>query len=155
MIVGRFGDTSGRPFVEGRLYLPRLGIQGNISFLLDTGADSSMIMPGDAKKLGINYNDLQGDTECVGVGGPVHYYVERALVAFSDPGEALHIYELPELGVMHDDPQMENVHSLLGRDIIDRWRITYDPQGSRLNIKVVLSDIVYDLKSSPPLSSPP
>jgi hypothetical protein len=31
MITGRFGDTSGRPFVEGRLFLPRLGISGDVS----------------------------------------------------------------------------------------------------------------------------
>jgi len=145
MINGRFGDTSGRPFFEGRLYLPRLNISGDVSFLLDTGADSSMLMPGDTKRLGITFSDLQGDTECVGVGGTVHYFVERALLVFSDPGKALYVYELPNLGIMPDDPQLDNVHSLLGRDVIDRWRITYDPQKVRLHAKIRLADITYDL----------
>jgi hypothetical protein len=36
MIEGRFGDTSGRPYIEGRLSLPRLGVVGDISFIFDT-----------------------------------------------------------------------------------------------------------------------
>lgn len=39
MLRGRFGDTSGRPYLEGRLFLPRLKLQGDISFIVDTGAE--------------------------------------------------------------------------------------------------------------------
>jgi hypothetical protein len=46
-IAGRFGDTTGRPYLEGRLVLPRLGKRGDFSFLVDTGADYTYLMPGD------------------------------------------------------------------------------------------------------------
>ena len=79
MITGRFGDTSGRPFIEARLYLPRLNLSGDVSFLLDTGADASILMPADARRLGVPFNQLEGDNECGGLGGTVHCFVERAL----------------------------------------------------------------------------
>ena len=58
MLQGRFGDTSGRPYLEGRFYIPRLGVQGNISFLVDTGADSTTLLPADANKLNIDHSEL-------------------------------------------------------------------------------------------------
>ena len=43
MLEGRFGDTTGRPYVDGRLFvLGRQELNSNISFLVDTGADGSM-----------------------------------------------------------------------------------------------------------------
>ena len=44
MIQGRFGNTTGRPYVNGRLLLPRLRLSTNLS---DTGADVSVLMPVD------------------------------------------------------------------------------------------------------------
>ncbi len=144
MITGRFGDTSGRPFIEGLLILPRLNVQGNVSFLMDTGADSSMVMPNDAKRLAIPYDKLQGDRECGGIGGIVHSFTERAILVFTDPNVMLYGYDL-EVDIMPDGPEMEEVPSLLGRDVLDRWRITYDPQGVGLRAKVRSADITIDL----------
>ncbi len=45
MLIGRFGHTSGRPYFEARVVLPHLNVAGNVSFLLDTGADKSLLMP--------------------------------------------------------------------------------------------------------------
>ena len=144
MIIGRFGDTSGRPFMEGRLILPRLNIQGNISFLMDTGADSSVVMPGDAKRLGVLYDTLEGDRECSGIGGTVHSFVEQAILVFTDPNVMLYGYDL-QIDIMPDGPEMDEVPSLLGRDVLDRWRITYDPLGTGLRAKARTSDITISL----------
>ena len=149
MITGRFGDTSGRPFIEARLYLPRLNLSGDVSFLLDTGADASILMPADAKRLGLPFNQLEGDNECGGLGGTVHCFVERALLVFSDPKKALYAYEL-DIDIMHDDPQMEDVPSIVGRDVIDRWRITYDPSHSKLQVVVRSADMTFDIKPAIP-----
>lgn len=144
MIIGRFGDTTGRPFIEGRLILPRLNIQGNISFLMDTGADCSMVMPSDAKRLAIPFKMLEGDRECSGIGGTIHSFAERAILVFTDPQVMLYGYDL-EIDIMPDDPGMEEVTSLLGRDVIDRWRITYDPQRPLLRAKPRSADITIPL----------
>ena len=38
MLHGRFGESSGRPYVWARVFIPRLGLVGNVSFIFDTGA---------------------------------------------------------------------------------------------------------------------
>lgn len=144
MIEGRFADTSGRPIIEGKIILPRLGIEDNVRFLMDTGADSSVLMPGDARRLLIPYDLLEGDHKCGGIGGTVHSFVERAILVFVSPSRMLYGCDL-ELDVMPADPDMEDVPSLLGRDILDRWRIIYDPQKSVLCAKPRSADITVDL----------
>jgi predicted aspartyl protease len=152
MITGRFGDTSGRPFVEGRLFLPRLGISGDVSFLLDTGADSSILMPGDARRLGVDFSRLSGSRDCVGIGGIASCFVEPALMVFNDPGVALYVYEL-DLDIMRDDPNIQDVHSLLGRDVLDQWRILYDPchpKSPVLRITIRKAKHIINLRSAKP-----
>lgn len=144
MIIGSFSDGSGRPLIEGKIILPRLGIQGDVSFLMDTGADSSVLMPSDAKNLGIPYDRLEGNHECGGIGGTVRSFVERAILVFTSPNRMLYGYDL-ELDIMPGDPGMEDVPSLLGRDILDRWRIIYDPLKSGLRAKPRSADITIDL----------
>ena len=144
MITGRFGDTSGRPFIEGRLILPRLKVEGNVSFLMDTGADGSMLMPGDARKLGVPFDLLEGDHECGGIGGTIHSFPERAILVFTDPQVMLFGYEI-EIAIMPDGSGMEEVPSLLGRDVIDRWRVTYDPHGVGLRARPRSADITIPL----------
>lgn len=147
MIAGRFGDTSGRPVIEGKIILPRLGIEDNVSFLMNTGADTSALMPGDARRLGVLYDRLEGSRECGGIGGTVHSFVERAILIFSYPHRTLYGYDL-EVDIMPYDPGMEEVPSLLDRDVLDRWRVVYDPQGAGLRARPRSADITIDLTKS-------
>jgi hypothetical protein len=41
MLSGRFDGISGRPYIDGRLSIPRLNLAADVSFLIDTGADSA------------------------------------------------------------------------------------------------------------------
>ena len=84
MIAGRFGDTTGRPYVSGRLLLPRVGLAANLSFLVDTGADCSTLMPGDGIKMDLDYTDLQNPTAVGGMGGNAACYQEPAIVLFHE-----------------------------------------------------------------------
>ena len=58
MLRGRFGESSGRPYVSARVFIPRLALAGNVSFIFDTGADSSVLMPADAATLAVDYGML-------------------------------------------------------------------------------------------------
>jgi hypothetical protein len=49
MLEGRIGILSGAPYIEARISFPRLGLQGLVSFLVDTGADGTVLMPADTK----------------------------------------------------------------------------------------------------------
>jgi hypothetical protein len=140
MLTGRFGDTTGRPYIEGRLILPRLKIRGDISFCVDTGADRSLLHPGDGQRMGIDYTKLTGQTQSVGVGGICHNFVEPALVVFSEPKRFLHVYIIPLAVCPHALDRMD-LPSLLGRDILDQWRMTYHPTKKRLTFQVVSADV--------------
>lgn len=141
MLRGRFGDTSGRPYLEGRLIIPRIGIRGSISFLIDTGADTTTILPDDSRRLGVDYSTLKlARSSTVGIGGTSRLYAERGIVVFTDPGKWLYAYEI-NLGISPYDKALKSVHSLLGRDILDRWQMTYGPLRRNLRFTVLSADL--------------
>ena len=96
-------------------------------------------MPADAQRIGIDYSMLTGEREAVGVGGVSRSFTERALIAFEDVGTALYIYQV-EIVISAPAPEMFRLPSLLGRDILNRWSIPYNPSRGRLGIRVVSAD---------------
>ena len=138
MLRGRFGDTSGRPYMEGHVLLPRLGKNGNVSFIFDTGADTSLLMPLDGQRMGIDYGRFQKEETSLGIGGTSENYIESAYFAFVGD-EALYGYEV-ELRVCKPSADLMTIPSLLGRDIIDRWRVTYDKSALELLAEEISSD---------------
>ena len=144
MIQGRFGNTSGRPYIEGRLSIPRLGIVGDVSFLLDTGADSSLLMPIDSGRLGIDFSQLTSTSESYGGGGLSKQFVEPVILAFTESGVCLHVYFLT-LRIAVPTPDIGDIPSLIGRDIIDQWAITYDKPNIRLTAEVIHSDMQFKI----------
>ena len=145
MIRGEFGPT-GRPVVEGNLTLPRFGVERNITFLVDTGADATCIHPRDGTLAAIPFDQLENAVTSNGVGGPATYFRERAVLEFLDgDARAFHSYEVdvliakPAADPMHS---INPLHSLLGRDIIDRWRMVYDRTEGILEFTVRSADVV-------------
>ena len=71
MIRGYFGGYPGRmrPFVIANLAIPALAIEGTVHFLVDTGADSTLLSPRDATELGVDLSRLPQSTPSTGVGG--------------------------------------------------------------------------------------
>jgi hypothetical protein len=145
MIEGRFGDTSGRPYIESRLAIPRLRKFGDISFILDTGADTTLLMPLDGGRIGIDYNMLQGTASATGIGGLSKHYVEPAILAFTDPGKCLYAYTI-SLRIASPSPDIGDIPSLLGRDVLDNWLITIDRQNDLLTAEVLVSEVQIPIK---------
>ena len=140
MIIGTFDPVSGRPFVEGLLLIPELDVNGPVSFLVDTGSDSTCLMPADGVRLGIDYNNLSGSqVESYGVGGRATTYVFRALVVFVEDNALLRAYVI-DLLIYPQRPQLESLDSLLGRDIINRWYMAYDHSSQQLEFTVRSAD---------------
>jgi len=144
MLRGRFDDTSGRPYIEGRLILPNLNICGDISFLVDTGSDVTRLHPIDGIRLHIDYDQLSGDAESVGTSGVSHDFIEPAVVVFSEPKRFLYVYNIT-LRIAPYDIEILDLPSLLGRNILDRWRMTYNPPKKSLLFKVVSADVTVPL----------
>ena len=137
MISGRF-DAFGRPYVEGRLIIPRLQVNHNVSFLLDTGADSSCLHPGDAVGAGVPFEQLRDRGLSRGIGGASPYFQEPATLSFPD-GIAARIYQVGLL-IAEPDETNRNLPSLLGRNIVNHWYVEYDPASGRLECAVRYAD---------------
>jgi hypothetical protein len=125
MIRGRFGDTSGAPYVEAHVSFPRLNVRGLVSFLVDTGADGTVFMPADSAKMGIDFASLTNRTISEGIGGESEGFNERAVLTFSDK-RFIYSYVLK---VEISNPTRHNLRfpSLLGRDLLGRGRFVMDP----------------------------
>jgi len=126
MLIGRFGRTTQRPYVEGRLVVT-VGVQvyqADVSFLVDTGADCTMVGPADLARLAVPLGALPPfSISCGGVGGSCGSCVLRGAIAFAD-ARNLYVYSLP---VSIADPAHvpEQMPTLLGRDILHQWGMRY------------------------------
>jgi len=128
-----------RPFVNGRIILPRLGIRYPVSLCIDTGADRTIIMPGDGYEMRLPYGRLQATSAAVGVGGRVSMYEEQGLVVFMADDRTKHIDEI-RFTIAPNERELDALPSLLGRDIISRWRIDFNPPANELRCEVVTAD---------------
>lgn len=140
MITGRFGDTTGRPYVGGRLLLPRIRASANLSFLIDTGADRSTLMPADAIKMGIDHKKLINPTVVGGMGGDAVCFQETAVLAFDEPNRNLIRYYFIKIMIPEVHPDLIRMPSIIGRDILDQWRMSYDPSRNSVSFTVRSAD---------------
>ena len=131
MFAGYF-TADGRPYVEGRLALPRLRVGGRVHFLLDTGADTTILHPDDGIDLRCPFDALENPAEFVGVGGALLYYMEPAVVTFGT-GLAAEEFGLA-ISIAKPHPVTDGLDSLLGRDILNRLRMEYDFRRGRLEL---------------------
>jgi hypothetical protein len=117
---GRFGNTSVAPYLERRVFFPRLQSRGLVSFLIDTGADGTVLMPADSRRLGINFRVLQNPVTSDGIGGAANGFNERALLSFSD---GIYVFSyLLEIEISAPINHNGRFPSLMGRDVLDQWR---------------------------------
>ena len=131
MLHGRFGNTSGAPYIEARIAIPRLNLRGLISFLADTGADGTVLMPADSKKLAINFKSLQNPSTSEGIGGIAKGFNERVLLSFSD-SQFVYSYLL-KIEISAKTPYNHRFSSLLGRDILNQWRCIIDASKNKIS----------------------
>lgn len=139
MLIGRYGDTTGRPFMAAYVMIPRLGVSGLVSFLMDTGADQTVLMPSDVRRLGIAYDELDKATETFGVGGKSSDYTEPGACILQDD-RVLHVYNV-DFVLMRRRRALETFPSLLGRNVMDRWRVVFDRPTGTLTAEIANSDI--------------
>jgi predicted aspartyl protease len=111
----------------------------DVSFLVDTGADRSLLNPPDARELGLESAELAPEIEIGGVTESGRHHVELASISFLT-GQRLYVYRLPLLVA---DPSRVDVNllpSILGRDILNRWDMSYRPSRGSLTFDIVTAD---------------
>ena len=132
LIAGHFGEL-GRPRVAVRVVFPRLGNDAQVSFIVDTGADASLLSQADAETMGIDYSTLEQPADIAGVGGFLGVHHEEAILIFDDGSSTLPIRI--KLGIAERGTSIApQVPSLLGRDILDRARMVVDPARGELSL---------------------
>lgn len=137
----------GYPLIDALVIFPAHLVSGEtpppLSFLIDTGADSTMISAADAAKLGIEYRlsaegvstpffggqPLRKGPNVGGVGGGIRSYevkdVNLLLVTMLDE-EKLELHE-EHLDVLYvPEGGISEIPNLLGRDIICRFNMVWD-----------------------------
>ena len=137
MIVGEF-DVRGRPFIWGRLVIPRLRVDHWMYFLMDTGAERTCLHFGDVDRARIPVDRLGGVLQSRGIGGLWAYYREPALLSLDDQSYT-RVYRV-ELLIATQDEAISTLPSLLGRDVINQWNINYDPANATLECLVRSAD---------------
>ena len=140
MIRGSF--DRGRPVVECRLVIPRLSVNHRLVLLVDTGASSSCLHPADAIRARIPFDELGNRVGYLGIGGSSAYFRESANLLFEDDSY-LQIYRL-DLLIAAPTASNRDLPSLLGRDVLNRWRMDYDPADGRLECIVRNADHTSD-----------
>jgi predicted aspartyl protease len=126
MLRGRFGDTTTTPFIEASIHLPRFGISGYVSFLADTGATGTVLMPMDSRRLGVNFSQLRYPKISRTAGGPARGDMETGVLGFWDRGTNKIFGFNLEIQIFEPTRDNTTLPSLLGRDVLNRWRIVID-----------------------------
>ena len=148
MIRGSFGDTSGRPYIDGRLTIKRLKIVDYIRFCLDTGSDNCILLPTDSRKWKIDFNSLNQTERQCSLNGVCDLYVEPAVIQFFEPRCFIYSYNI-DLRIAPGTPEIEQLPSLLGRDILNHWAINYCKAKNRLNIKIMSATKIVPILGTP------
>src|ERR1043166_7641268 len=84
MLEGRFARGSGAPYIQAHVSFPRLRLGGVLWLLIDTGADATLLMPADSRKLRVDFRLLSNLTGSQGIGGTARGYRQTAVLSFSD-----------------------------------------------------------------------
>lgn len=133
MIHGYF-DQYGRPYVEGRLIIERLEIDGRVQFLVDTGADSTAVHPHDGEVLGCRYDLLVSPRSMGGVGGEQEYYPEDGAIITFYGEDTVYTFTDIRINIAQPTPSNRNLPSLLGNDVLGLLRMDYHRSAGLLRL---------------------
>ena len=102
-------------------------------------------MPEDGRRLGIDYSRITswpGTT--AGIGGAVRTTQREAWVNFTESSGAVRCYRI-QLDLFPDIPELAFVPSILGQDILARWRTIHEPASGQLHARALSADFTMRL----------
>lgn len=135
MISGFFKNDAG--YINAHIISPSLGIDETIEFLVDTGATRTTLLDKDAIFLGLDYSNLKKYNQNVsGIGGSVEtFIIDDATLILGSKQIHLSIFVVRHaLGNLNKEDKIKilRIPSLLGRDVINRFRLVFDKQENNL-----------------------
>lgn len=119
------------PAVQAYCYIPRVNHGEWVHFLIDTGASETCL--NGIYALGLQHH-MRPETleESHGIGGNCDYFHERTILVFRDDRNQW-LSRVVWLGIQHitrahlNNPNILHCPALLGRDILNRSRLDYNP----------------------------
>jgi len=130
------------PRVQVLCYIPRLDLNAEVDFLIDTGACGTCLNGGYAYGLQ-RYMRKETLRLSTGIGGQCGYYVEKAVLVFTDDAGKLVDYELDlAIQCIHrslwrkPNSLVLRTPCLLGRDILANWELHYSHQKGDITLVV-------------------
>ncbi len=133
MIRGTLRDERGRrrPFVVAAVGIPALGVAGDVAFLVDTGADSTLLAPRDVTRLGIDLQRLPEGPPSTGVGGRTPTAFVQATITLDR-----HTFDIRLSILAPRAPRQQavlgRIPSLLGRDILAHFALFFEERTRRV-----------------------
>lgn len=133
MIGGYFRGPPGRlrPYVVARLTIPVANAARDVHFLVDTGADSTLVAPRDAIALALDLRTLPGGPPSVGIGGTTPTAYADATLALGDRTYGLSVRILAPANPTQRRV-LGAVPSLLGRDMLSHFALFLEERTSRV-----------------------
>lgn len=144
MKIRGYFDLSGRARVKVRVVCQKPQADGEVRFLVDTGASRTVLSERDAAELEMNYDALQKLPQgLLGFGGRVDTYVIDDAELLFESEEGVYSEHLRPLFVVKHDiaderlrERMKRLPSVLGCDILDKFALIRD----RRKEQVVITD---------------
>jgi predicted aspartyl protease len=133
MIRGRLAGRAGRlrPFVTARLTVASQSVSDDVDFLIDTGADSTLLAPADALLLGIDTSRFSAGPATTGIGGTSATVATQATLRLGRFDFQLHLRILmPGPGM--PSPAANAIPSLLGRDVLSHFALFFEERTGRV-----------------------
>jgi hypothetical protein len=133
MIRGILRDERGRrrPFVAAAVAIPALAVGGDVAFLVDTGADSTLLAPRDVTRLGIDLQQLPEGAPSTGVGGRTPTAYARAIITLDTHNFDVRLRILAPRAP-HQQAVLIRIPSLLGRDVLAHFALFFEERTRRV-----------------------
>ena len=136
MLTGYFSPEGGlpnpRPYLTGSIDVPAIGVvEMQVDFLIDTGADRSIIGSSDAARMvryfGVDLADLQDGPPSGGIGGVVATKTAEVALAFGAFSQNM------RLDILEPTPDARfAIPSLLGRDVLSQFALFVEERTDRV-----------------------
>lgn len=123
------------PYVWCRVYLPNLDRRALVPFLIDTGADHTVLHPQDSLRL-LGSDEIRASPDPIAFGGAgagtPHHPLQAELVFLNEDQRSTFTVALTVF--VAEPPHNEEVESLLGRDALDSFVMHFDQRARTITL---------------------